>query len=95
MHGHVSKCVKTHIKPTGSTDKHGKYIITQSEKREGMQDATDIIAMHPKMVTTKQGLMGVGCNHPTINPLRVSNVAKPKSREANMSIKHRSKQAWT
>ena len=93
MHGNVSKRVKTHIKPTGGTDKHGKHIITQSEKGEGMQDATDIIAMHPKMVTTKQGLMGVGCNHPTINPLRVSSVAKPRTRETNTSINHRSKQA--
>ena len=46
-----------------------------------------------QMVTPKQGLMGVGINHTTTNPLRVSNVAKPRTRDANTSIKHRSKQA--
>ena len=41
----------------------------------------------------KQGLMGVGCNHTTTNSLRASNVAKPRTRETNTSIKHISKQA--
>ena len=30
------------------------------------------------MVTPKQGLIGVRCNHTTTNPLRVSSVAKGK-----------------
>ena len=45
------------------------------------------------MVTSKKGLAGVSCNHTAINPLRASSVAKPRTREANASIKHRSKQA--
>ena len=45
------------------------------------------------MVTSKQGLMGVKCNHTTINLLRASSVVKPRTREVNISIKHRSKQA--
>ena len=45
------------------------------------------------MITSKQDLMGVRCNHTTTNPLRVSNVAKPRTREANTGIKHKSKQA--
>ena len=47
----------------------------------------------PQMVTSKQGLMGVGRNHITTNPLRASSMAKPRTRKANTSIKHRSKQA--
>ena len=46
-----------------------------------------------QMITPKQGHMRVGCNHTTTNLLRVSNVARPRTREANTSIKHRSKQA--
>ena len=41
----------------------------------------------------QQGLMGVECNHTTTNPLKALNVAKPRTREANTSIKQRSKQA--
>ena len=44
------------------------------------------------MVTSKQGLMGVECNHTTTNPLRASSMVKPRTREANMSIKYKSKQ---
>ena len=32
MHGHVSKCEKMHRKPIGGINKHGKLIITRSEK---------------------------------------------------------------
>ena len=45
------------------------------------------------MVISKQGLIGVRCNRITTNPLRASSVVKPRTREANTSIKHRSKQA--
>ena len=45
------------------------------------------------MITSKQGHMGVECNHTTTNPLRVSNMAKPRTREANTSIKTMTK-AW-
>ena len=38
--------------------------------------------------TISIGLMGVGCNHTTTNPLKASNVAKPRPRKANISIKH-------
>ena len=39
------------------------------------------------MVTSEQGHMGVECNHTTTNLLRVSNVVKPRTREANMKDK--------
>ena len=45
------------------------------------------------MVTSKQGLTGIRSNHTAINPLKASSVAMPRTREANTSIKHRSKQA--
>ena len=90
MHGHVNKRVKMHRKPTGGTNKHGKHVIARSDKGERCarsyqnRDASQV-------VTPKQGLMGVRCNHATTSPLRVSNVAKPKTGEANISIKYRSK----
>ena len=93
MHGHVSKQVKMHIKPTDCINKHGKHIITQNEKEERYARSNRHHGDASQVVTSKQGLMGVGCNHTTTNPLRVSNVAKPRTREANKSIKHRSKQA--
>ena len=33
-----------------------------------------------------------GCNHTSTNPWRAPSMAKPRSREANKEIKHRSKQ---
>ena len=33
------------------------------------------------------------CNHTSTSPLRAQNKAKPRSRKANMKIKHRNKQA--
>ena len=63
------------------------------KKGKGMIGAT----WHPKMplmwLHPKQDLMGIRCSHTNIDPLRVPNMAKPRTREANTSIKHRSKQA--
>ena len=47
------------------------------------------------MVTFEQGLMSVECNDTRSSPRRAPNMAKPKTREANTSIKLRSKQAQT
>ena len=80
MNKHVNKRVKMRRKPTGGTNKHGKYIITRSGKGKGAHGAT------------RHGLLGVGCNHTTIYLLRASSVAKPRIREANTSINHKSKQ---
>ena len=46
-----------------------------------------------QMVTFEQGLMGVGCNHTRSSLRRVLSMAKPRTREACTSIKHRRKQA--
>ena len=93
MHGHISKRVKMHRKPTGGTNKYGKHIIARNGKGKMYACNNQHHGDASQMVTSKQGLMGVGCNHTTTNPLRASNVAKPRTREANKSIKHRSKQA--
>ena len=93
MHEHVSKRVKMHIKPTGGTNKHSKHVITHRGKGKGTHGATRHPKTPPKWLHPKQGLMDVGCNHTTTNPLRASNMGKPSTREANTSIKHRSKQA--
>ena len=63
------------------------------EKGEDVHKVTSITAMHPQMVTSEQGLMDIIRNHTTINSLRALNVEKPRTREANTSIKHRSKEA--
>ena len=94
MHGHVSKPVKMHIKPTDGTNKHGKHIIAQSGK--GGKVCTkqpDIQRRIPSGYT--QTRPHVRCNHTTTNLLRASSVAKPRTRKAYTSIKHRSKQAQT
>ena len=39
------------------------------------------------MVSSKQGLMGVECNHATTNPLKASSVAKLRTRKANIEDK--------
>ena len=80
-------------KPTGGTNKHSKRNITWSRKREGYAWSNLAFGDASQVVTPEQGLVGDGCNHTTTNLLKASNMAKPRSREANTSIKHRSKQA--
>ena len=87
MHEHVSKRVKMQRKPMSGTNKHGKRIIARSGKGEGYTRSDRHPGDASQMVTSKQGHMGVRCNHTTINPLRVSNVVKPRTREANMKNK--------
>ena len=91
----MSKHVKMHRKPTGGTNKHGVQSIVQSKKREGYARSDQHHGDASQMVTSEQCLMGVGCYHTTTNPLKASSVAKPKTREANTSMKHEGKQAYT
>ena len=93
MHGHVSKRVKMHIKPTGGATKHGKHNMAQNGRGKRCARSNQHHGDVPQVVTPKRGLVGVRCNHTTINLLRASSVAKPRTREANMSIKHGSKRA--
>ena len=93
MHENVSKRAKMHRKPIGSTNKHGKHNIAQSEKGERYARSNRHHDDASQMVTSKQGLIGVGRNHTTTNLLRVLSAAKSRTREANASIKHRNKQA--
>ena len=93
MHEHVSKHVKMHRKPTGGTNKHGKHSIAWSGKREGYAWSNLASGDASQMVTSEQSLMGIGCNHTRLSSRRAPNMVKPRTREANTSIKHRSKQA--
>ena len=63
----------------------------RAEKGKGMHKATSIRDAS-QVVTSKQGLVGIECNHKTTNPLRVSNMAKPRAREVNTTVKYESKQ---
>ena len=87
MHEHVSKHVRMHRKPMSGTNKHGKHIIAQSGKEERYARSNQYHSDASQMVTSKQGLMGIGCNHTTTNPLKVSSKAKPRTRKANMEDK--------
>ena len=86
MHGHVSKCVKMHRKPTGGTNENGKHIIAWSGKGERYERSNRHHGDASQMVTFKQGLIGVGSNHTTINPLKVSSMAKFRTIKANTGI---------
>ena len=90
MHGHVSKNVKMHRKPTGGTNKHGKHIIARNKKRKRYARSNRHQGDASQMVTSKRGLMGVGFTQTTTNSLRASSMTKPRTREANTSIKYRS-----
>ena len=74
------------------TSKHGKHIIARSGKRKSYALSKQHHGDTYQMATSKQGPMGIRCNHITTNPLRASIMAKPRTREANTSIKHRRKQ---
>ena len=71
MHGHVSKHVKMHKKPMGGTNKDGKHNITQSRKGKGTHRATWHLEMPPKR----------------LSPRKVPNMAKPRTRKANIEHK--------
>ena len=88
MHGHVSKRVKMHIKSTGGTNKHGKHIITRNGKGKGAHEVTRHLKMPPRCLNPN---MASKASDATTYPLRVSNAAKLRIREANTSMKNRSK----
>ena len=87
MHEHVSKRLKMHRMPTSGTNKHGKHIIERSGKREGYARRDLAFGDTSQVVTLKQNLVGGGCNHTTINPLRALSVARPRTREASTEDK--------
>ena len=62
-------------------------------QREGYAWSNPASEDASQMVTSEQGLMGVRCNHTRSSLQRAPDMAKPKTREASTSIKHRSKQA--
>ena len=93
MHEHVSKRAKMHRKPMAGTNKHGKHDIAWSGKGERYACSNRHHGDASQMVTSKQGLTGIRCNFIATNLLRASSMAKPRTKEANTSIKHRSKQA--
>ena len=95
MHRHVSKHVKMHRMPTGGINKQGKHNIVSSGKGEGCAWSNLAFRDASRMVTPKQGLVGIRCNQTRSSLWRVSNMAKPRTREANTSIKHKGKQAQT
>ena len=68
-------------------------ISSHGAEKEGYAWSNPASKETSQVVTPKKCLMGVGCNHTTTNPLRASSVAKPRSKEASTSIKHKSKQA--
>ena len=86
MHEHVSKHVKMHRKPMGGINKHGKHIIAWRGKGERCARSNHRHDDASQVVTSKQSLMGVRCNHTTTNPLRASSMAKLRTREANINM---------
>ena len=57
------------------------------QKKEGYAQSNSEFGDTSQMVTSKQGLMGVRCNHTTTSPLSALSMAKPRTREANMGDK--------
>ena len=62
-------------------------IIAWSGKGERYAQSNQHHGDASQMVTSKQGLMSIGCNHTTTNLVRASSVAKLRIREANMEDK--------
>ena len=92
MHGHVSKRVKMQRKPMGGTNKHDKHIFVRSEKGERYAWSNWHHGDASQVFTSKKGFVGVGYSYITTNSLRVSNMAKPRAREVNTTVKYESKQ---
>jgi len=58
-------------------------------------EQTDITGMRLTSGYTPIGHDGDGCNHTRTNPRGAQSMAKPRSIEASIDIKHRSKQTYT
>ena len=63
--------------------------LHEVEKGEAIHEATGIMAMHPKWLHPNKASWA---SDVTTRLLRASSVTKPRTREANTSIKHQSKQ---
>ena len=68
-------------------------IALHRAEREGYVQSNPTSRDASQMVTSKQGLMGVRCNQTRSSPWKVSSMAKPRTREASTSIKHKSIEA--
>ena len=67
-------------------------IASHGEEKERYARSNQHNGDASQMVTSKQGLMGIGCNHTTTNLLKVSSVASLELERLTWKIKHRSKQ---
>ena len=59
-----------------------------AEKGKGVHEATDIMVIHSKWLHPNKTSWASD-----VNPLRASSMVKPRTREANISIKYKSKQS--
>ena len=103
MQKSVQRCKETKKAKWGAQSKQGKHNIARSRERKCIKK-TNIIGMcslkwlHPNKPQTgwMQQQTSKWPQRPTsASPWRAQSMAKPRSRQANMDIKHQGKQAYT
>ena len=90
MHEHVRKCAKRMLRSkesqTGGTKQEWQATLHKAGRHQGMHLTSGYASI---------GHEGDGCNHIRTSPWGARSMAKPRSREASIDIKHRSKQTYT
>ena len=96
MHEHVgkhAKMQKSKKSQTGGTKQARQAYKHHTKWRKVCIEHTNTKGMYLTSGDTQSIPRRDGCNHTSTSPLRAQIMAKPRSRETNMEIKHRSKQA--
>ena len=87
----MQRCKEAKKAKRVAQSKHGKY-INIARKRKVYIKHTNTTKMYLTNGNNKTSSRGDRCDHISTSPWRAQSRAKPRSREAKMEIKHRSKQ---
>ena len=97
MHEHISKrATRKHRfkeSQTGGTEQETKAYQHRMEQRKVQSKHTDTTEAYPTGGQIQTNPRRDRCSHTCTSPRRAQSMAKPRSREANIEINHRSKQA--
>ena len=96
LHEHVGnhkKIQKINESQTGGTKQARQAYQHRMKQRKVCIKHTNTTRVYLTSGYTQSIPRRYGCNHTSISPWRAQSMAKPRSREANMEIKHRNKQA--
>ena len=93
MYEHVGKHAKMQRSKESQTGGTKQAYQHRTEQRKAYIKHTNTTGVYLTSGYIQTKPRRDGCSHASTSPRRAQSMAKPRSREANMKIKHRSKQA--